>query len=139
MEKEFVTYSIAKKLKELGFKDFCTINNYFFDPEEPSHTLQKNFYGQHSGNCSENYLNRIIRAPLWQQAIDWLREKHKIVVDPRIHFSASTKPVFFACVFKDGKKGWEDKMKNDNHFTYEQAREAAINKALEIIEKAQET
>jgi hypothetical protein len=57
MEKEFVTYEIALKLKELGFEEECLA--YFEDKEL---TL---------GRLSSVGKKRYLIAPLWQQAIDW--------------------------------------------------------------------
>ena len=66
MEKQFVTYEIALKLKKLDFNDKCFglyKNGVFYRDYE---TFQWNDFS----NC--------IKVPLWQQVIDWFREKHDI-------------------------------------------------------------
>ena len=68
MQKQFVTYEIAKKLKELGFDEEC-FGYYSYS--------KKLFLG--NGKDAYNYKD-IISAPLWQQAIDWIAEKYKIEI-----------------------------------------------------------
>lgn len=65
MEKQFATYEIAKRLKELGFNEPCLglfdANKTFFI-KEITQSDSEIYFGGYS-------------APLWQQVIDWLREK----------------------------------------------------------------
>lgn len=76
MEKEFVPYELALKLKELGFDERCLAKyqkladfaNYQFQ------LLQK------ERNC--NILDTAISAPLWQQAFDWFIEKYGLLGNP---------------------------------------------------------
>lgn len=74
MEKQFVTYEIAKDLKELGFDEECFA---LYDAYQDNRLV----YLQNGGR---NTLNNIktnesmdfsCLAPLWQQAIDWLETK----------------------------------------------------------------
>ena len=67
MEKQFVTYEIALKLKELGFDEECF---GYFAPLKKELTIWHNPEVTNQGE--------FILAPLWQQAIDWLREEHRI-------------------------------------------------------------
>ena len=69
MEKEFVTYEIALKLKELGFDEECL--GIFSGGKL---IIQDEWlYSINSETMSET-TNPI--APLWQQAVDWLRHVH---------------------------------------------------------------
>jgi hypothetical protein len=72
MKNQFVTYEIAKKLKELGFNEECL---GFFYPTGTFMLLAPR----------KNEETTCLKAPLWQQAIDWLREKYKFNVcfDPK--------------------------------------------------------
>jgi hypothetical protein len=73
MEKQFVTYEIALKLKELGFDEECL--GYFHSKELSLYPTQ--FHPYHLGKNSEEILyNTDCTAPLWQQVIDWFRDKH---------------------------------------------------------------
>lgn len=65
MKHLFVTYEIAKKLKELGFDEPCLglfDANKTFLIKEITQYDSETYFGGYS-------------APLWQQSIDWLREK----------------------------------------------------------------
>lgn len=93
-EKEFVSYPIALKLKELGF-DYDTIFFWFPDfnkKQQPQALAEykddqtfyleygKNYIGISKKNVETLYKEGLfqltIPAPLWQQAFEWLREKY---------------------------------------------------------------
>ena len=61
MDKEFVTYQLEIKLKELGFKYDCL--GFYYSNQT---------FGYHPDS------DAFADAPLWQQAFDWFEEKHKI-------------------------------------------------------------
>lgn len=72
MEKEFVPYELAVKLKELGFERECFAwYNYG--------TLT--IYGEDRllDSCAANEGENRPNAPLWQQAFEWFREKHGLI------------------------------------------------------------
>ena len=62
MEKEFVTYELAVKLKALGFDEECL--SYYFNKQLSFGS--KTSYGE------------VVEAPLYQQAFRWFREKYKL-------------------------------------------------------------
>ena len=93
MKEQFVTYEIALKLKELGFNEPC-LASYYTDDErnyakdgtydcrqkisssidfDPFKEEFDNFYI----NSNETYY---VSAPLWQQVIDWFREKQDLYI-----------------------------------------------------------
>ncbi len=83
MTKLFVSYEIALKLKEKGFNEKCIA---FYKGKYVGDGLHA--IGQHEG-CSihgDNYDSGWnleyppILAPLYQQVIDWFREKHGICI-----------------------------------------------------------
>jgi predicted ATP-grasp superfamily ATP-dependent carboligase len=67
MENLFVPYEIALKLKEKGFDE----------PSLAYYDKDKDFI---IGILNNIGLKRFISAPLYQQVVDWFREKHKIVI-----------------------------------------------------------
>ena len=69
MIKQFVTYEMALKLKELGFDEEC-----FALYRNGRLYLMCNFLKINSTKES------VISAPLWQQVIDWFREEYDIHV-----------------------------------------------------------
>lgn len=72
MKKQFVTYEIALKLKELGFDEECF--GYYSKQHDDSYFLC--IYQQ-----EDEYSKERLEAPLWQQVIDWFREKHDIIIN----------------------------------------------------------
>ena len=73
MEKQFVTYEIALALKELGFDEECLA--YYAKPttkEDIELFFTSGVYGWVKQN---NTILQKCTTPLWQQAIDWFREK----------------------------------------------------------------
>ena len=131
IEKQFCSYEIALRLKELGF----TLDR---DDSFGRYTL--------NGELIKFPLmsaERTILAPLWQQAIDWFREKHNINIEinylPNIRkygVVCSDKSYFYKDVVKHvaymhGKEVTFNFVKFD---TYEEAREYVILKAIELCQ-----
>lgn len=77
MKKQFVTYDIALKLKELGFDEECF--GYFIRKYKEFKLIEGDLFSNNTYTGAENFL---ICAPLWQQAIDWLSLKHNITIRP---------------------------------------------------------
>jgi hypothetical protein len=67
MEKEFVPYELAVKLKTLGYDEPCLCSWNFY-------TNELNFNGQPSTFSSED----VIQLPTFSQAFRWFREKYNI-------------------------------------------------------------
>jgi hypothetical protein len=73
MKEQFVTYEIAKLLKELGFNEPCMKYIYTGNTAVNIDTYHEclprlAYYFNKEDMC--------ISIPLWQQVIDWLREKY---------------------------------------------------------------
>ena len=66
MEKQFVTYEIALKLKELGFDEECLACFHTFLTTDNKLPLFRNFI-INKNSAIKNHVS----APLWQQVIDW--------------------------------------------------------------------
>jgi hypothetical protein len=68
MKDQFVPYEIALNLREKGFDKQCFA---YFDGEKEIQPIDTDFKNFRSiGEC--------IAAPLWQQCLEWLREKRNI-------------------------------------------------------------
>jgi hypothetical protein len=101
MNKEFVTYEIDVILKELGFNEPClafwngNINSKFI------HMVNQKPDDEHIKYIINSNTNLIV-APLWQQVIDWFREKHKISIAVLPHKfednDGLTNTLWFNCV-----------------------------------------
>ena len=130
MEKQFVPYEIALKLKQLGFDDPCLA--YFSN--DKYHDLHHNCENVMEGNFVINNYNEL-KAPLWQQVIDWLRETYKInILIAPIYSSENLKGyVFnFGLITMDNLS---EVFKNGKFETFYKAREQAILKAVELCQK----
>lgn len=71
MEKQFVTYDIAFKLNALGLKE----NGIAFYDTNTKECLYNDI-----DIDDDSYIDytRFIKAPLWQEAFDWLEKNHKL-------------------------------------------------------------
>lgn len=70
MDKQFVNLNIAKKLKSIGFDEFCLA---YFEYTYVSNISLKGWQNSKLGYA--------VAAPLWQQVIEWLKDKYGIVLD----------------------------------------------------------
>lgn len=124
MKDKFVPYEIAKRLKELGFKEPCI--TYWYTTKE-NRTPEIMFRDADIKNGWINGERSNTTAPLWQDVIDWLREEKKILVDP---YGISTV-----------QYGWVLKRVSDGHVigrnektgTYKETLKNAIEKALTFV------
>ncbi len=107
MKNEFVPYEEALSLKELGFNDDCL--GWFRD--------KVILYGEKDG-YDEVYG---LKAPLYQQAFRWFREKHD--KQSWIH-----KPAFGKFYFVIENKGGRF-----NYNTHEEAELACLRKLIELV------
>jgi hypothetical protein len=128
MEKEFVNYNQALKLKELGFDEpcfgryYCKKSYSMLNPNSEETELVFEF-GQYIKQTEITIL-----APLFQQAFRWFREKGYLS---------------YIEVFNDGKYDYtnvssyfsEEVDYNDGPFdTYEEAELTCLKKLIEIVE-----
>lgn len=126
MKKQFVTYPIALALKELGFDERCLGH---FDIQ--SKVL---YVGDTEMNVS--VLSEILLpAPLWQQVIDLLREEYHIiiVITPYRDLDGAGRLVRLLWDYTVYKSDFDDITNSEYYQTPEEAREAAILQAIEII------
>lgn len=81
MEKQFVSYELALKLKELGFDELCLARwdggGFYM---LPAYDPLKNSEIEEAWFCV---------LPLWQQAFDWIEKKYGLFVDRNIQFTAN--------------------------------------------------
>jgi hypothetical protein len=118
MEKEFVPYELAVKLKELGFDESCF--GFYYDDGELKIK---------EGNISRlGYIN----APTFSQAFRWFREEY----DLRIWIESNHGVSKFEYVIATTNHNFIDKQFNDfsSDKTYEEAELACLDKLIEIVE-----
>jgi len=132
MKNQFVTPEIAFKLKGLGFNEECLayyLGNGGFVALSQNKTY---FLTEKNSNFTDEFdLNNCV-IPLWQQVIDWLDFKGKIVsIKPvttdgsvKYRYEISTK------LIKPNEGAIIKEFGYDSYKTYYEAREKAILKAL---------
>lgn len=145
MKHLFVPYELALKLKEKGFDEPC-ITFYELTEEEPfewcittcSIDIDERWDGvKNLGTKNNDFIEKdishlMITAPLYQQVIDWFREKH----DLHIFLIGSSKRNHseFCCEIVSVKKqNYLFTNKAHSSLPYYQAIEKAIEEALKLI------
>ena len=127
MEKQFCTFEVALKLKELGFDEPCfgyyAKDNLILSVRAPY------------------YPNKVIKAPLWLQTIDWLETKGYYVNITRVVSWNTAPPEFKGWCVYIGTNNAEEMLDCNEFFienfypTKYEAREQAILKAIELCQK----
>lgn len=111
MEKEFVPFNLAVKLKDLGFKRTCL-----------AEYIDGVFYLSTSLNNKKQVLTTA-SAPLWQQAFDWFTSKgyHSYIEGayPWFRYYINTE---------------SDRYEGFKHLKLEEARQSCLEKLIEIVE-----
>lgn len=137
MKEQFVTYEIALALKELGFDEKCFviffkgILNNGHHVNYISNEWESTFY-RNKTNSEANSID-IVSAPLWQQVIDFFREKHDI--DIEIHSSFGSGGWWWANLCYNPTR---TEVLNIARFeNYNEARKQAILKAIELCKEKQ--
>ncbi len=158
MEKEFVTYEIASELKELGFDEEClayyTTGNEVTLDKDGNKTnfvlLSEKIRGELSGHgsCKNSLFNWLrdndktygelavlsnsVSAPLWQQALKWLREQHMIhIISKPFYDSKEKKTTYVSDVLSIKHPNLY--IKSPRLDTYEDALKYALRDALNLI------
>jgi len=129
MTKEFLPYDRALKLKELGFDEPCLD---FYDDN------QELFYNHE--NKEKIHIGDSVKAPLFQQAFRWFREKYGLQYD--ITFTANKELIgFYVLIHKlDGLVfNEDDSVEIDIQTTNREETELIIlDKMIEIVETKQQ-
>lgn len=146
MNRQFVTFEIAKKLSELNFDEPCLGLFKIHNENKITNQLvpvgQSEYCSFRSEKSPENKTKDWDRfwvlAPIWQQVKEWLSETHKIYIEIRFADKALTQYEFFVFrTFEEEVHQVVDNIKiGDDRLTYptfKEAREQAILKAIELI------
>lgn len=97
MNKNFLSFELSKKLKELGFNELC-FGKFIKKGKFQMSTLGGGF------NYNDGAYGNITSAPLFSQAFDFLKQKFNISGSTSI--TSSGKYCFHIYVYK-GITGWE--------------------------------
>ena len=124
ISKNFIPYDLALELKELGFKEEC-LAVYCGESNIRFRILEKNTF--------INDKSSWVTAPLWQQAFDWFREKNYMEGHPYISYNLPPKATWGYSIQTSEPK--YIKSLNSHYSTYEEARQACLEKLIEIAKE----
>jgi len=138
MNKEFIPYEQALKLKELGFDEQCSA--YYFVYQDK---LRFSFAGIEfdfdSGNDIIDYVTNsdshkeYATAPTFSQSFRWFRDKHGLF--PKVHFNSryDDLPPYYDYTIGDMNYYVILNVRDDEFATYEEAELACLKKLIEIV------
>ena len=152
MKNQFVPYEIALALKELGFNEkcfyaWCQVKSGYtetggdkwldeYKMRENGNPFGSFEEGRNWNDIKGSNKNRIqCSSPLYQQVIDWFREKHQIYI--RINMYRDDDAIdeidqtLWDVTLID--KEWNDTSDYTYYHSYEEARDAAILEAIKIV------
>jgi len=126
LQKEFVPYELALRMKDLGFDEPC------FGYYNVSKYIGIGTFKLKECNSStiDSYGNKILLTPTYSQTFRWFREKHNL--DSRFHTYTHNKDgnrTDYMHDFIDGKKTSFDGFEK----TYEEAEQTCLEKLIEIV------
>ena len=143
MEREFVPYALAMKLKALGFDEPCF--GYYVDGElrginlgieelggiEPYYQR----FGFHtlSNHNIDNPNKIVVTAPTFSQAFRWFRETYRLDGKPEYFLNN-----FYCFIINDMKQEDTSRRLFTEFPSYEEAELACLEKLIEIVENKSE-
>ena len=130
----FVTFEIAKKLKDKGFKEECLCHyigkDLFYNIESPIANKQLWF----SHNKFDNIWHRDnYDAPTISQTLKWLREEKKIVISilPTSFNKTTSLSNYYYVVYNIKEYFWDKYEYSQSFETYEECELSAIEYVLD--------
>ena len=134
---DFVTFEIAKKLKEKGFKEQClayyTKDSDFYYNTSYGSDVENAFK---SFNSRPNHIcGKRIDAPIIYQVLKWLREEKLILIglSPMQEYDVEETIEWCATVYKADKQGGLSLKEELYYESYEQAALASIEYVLDNL------
>ena len=125
---EFITFEIAKKLKDLGYNTpfffFYRIDDQLIHHAMVSKPL---VYG-------ENVDNEVVLAPTISQVLKWLREEKELHIEIRMYHNCYLWEIYNTKIYDvDLLYQKSEKYSTTEHETYEEAALAGINYVLDYL------
>jgi hypothetical protein len=142
MNKEFVPYTEALALKELGFDEDCFAIWSGIDELNFSVTdtirLYSSAFSINGTQSSKFYINDFnslgVAAPTFSQAFRWFREKYGLFVAPSVISYENDPYLWFFEINSTVLLFGTDLGETSDFKTYEEAELACITKLIEIVE-----
>jgi hypothetical protein len=128
MEKEFVTYEQALKLKELGFDEPC-LSHYKNDTLSDFFEIVKNSEIRNVNNEVDDYIS----APLKQQVFRWFRDVwgYHVSIRKRYYHDAETEYNYF--IYPPNSNEHLEHNLLDEYDSWEEAESYCIDDLIQII------
>ena len=123
MEKEFVPYELAVKLKQIGFNEPCLT---CYDKLEMIASHGKHVFDYKNYNTSGYMVSR----PTFSQAFRWFREKYNLyhTIDKQGYW-------FFQIKKDEGFGDLTEVIVTYDYNSYEEAELACLDKLIEVVEQ----
>ena len=131
IEEYYVSFELAKMLKEKGFDEYCS---HFYRVDGEHEYCYKAKLPRLTNNDIRNHddwVNRVFvcTCPTLQMAMKWLREVHNIFISPRIQNDGT----YICYLYDTNGNAMQGYDKTLVQATYEKACEAAIKYCLENL------
>jgi len=128
MEKEFVPYELAVKLKELGFDEPC-FGFWCKDTKTQEYTI-RNGFDKSSESIKGRNFQAFLSAPTFSQAFRWFRKKN-FICHVTNDLSNNLQDEVYVYVMTKGYGSLIDR--SEEYSTYEEAELACLKKLIEIV------
>ncbi len=139
LQKDFVPYNFALRMKQLGYDEPCIAEYVTFKIPELN-AVKQNSSGQIGFNTKTNSQRKkntwdkdgedvYVSAPTFSQAFRFFREKHKL------HNGIVPYYDYYYYLIKDFNNGEEYRSNDLTEFTYEEAELACLTKLIELLEQ----
>jgi hypothetical protein len=132
MEKEFVIYSLALRMKKLGYNGPCfafyQVENFEEKPcgvDDRDEYIRTGFATCKNSEIPEHFTS----APTFQQAFRWFREKYQ----SHSTITSISQESWQWHITKPGES--LGKLYDEDFYTYEEAELACLEKLIEIVEQ----
>jgi hypothetical protein len=146
MKEQFVSFEIAKSLKDLGFNEPCLAYYQlsFEEEKEPFTSTELNYFRERYDNNNfrlERHPSAgkqaICTAPLWQQAFDFIESKYAIGLHPYPVYRGEKIGFYKVMVSKYNENISDDffEILKDGFDTLYEAREKSLIRALKMIDE----
>ncbi len=125
MKNLFVPYNLALLAKEKGFNEPC-LGYYDVKNQKiyPSEGMISNWFNTTNENVGFDWK---FSAPLYQQLIDWFREKHSIWIEVQVVFYQGS--IYYIAWVRNTKHLYD----SSNISTYYEALSKALEEAFKLI------
>lgn len=136
MNEDYVSYELAKKLKECGFADPC--DHYYIKDNAPDGTawiVPTTYREDFNADSYFPFCKPLCSAPTLAHAQKWLREVKGLHI--AITWGYSFQWLWFGLHITKFPKGDEFEKGNFGYSTYEQALFAGISASLELIKNGE--